>query len=137
MLPKEQWEPGPWHDEPDEENFIDDATGYKCFIWRNRSGSLCGYVGVPESHPLHGKGYDSVAHHMNIRVHGGLTFAGPLKDGSWYFGFDCAHAGDVMPGTIALLKSLDSKSTLECFGDTYKDISFVREEVRRLARQLR
>lgn len=34
-----------------------------------------------------------------IRVHGGVTYAGPLEfvhgvPAGWYFGFDCAHAGD-------------------------------------------
>ena len=38
----------------------------------------------------------------NISVHGGITFAGkhdelkenPFDKDTWYFGFDCAHAGD-------------------------------------------
>jgi hypothetical protein len=31
--------------------------GFDCQIIRHRSGHWCGYVGVPESHPLYGKGY--------------------------------------------------------------------------------
>lgn len=35
---------------------------------------------------------------MQVRVHGGLTFAAEglvgVEGGSWWLGFDCAHAGD-------------------------------------------
>lgn len=29
-----------------------------------------------------------------VLVHGGVTYAGPAKDGGWEFGFDCAHLDD-------------------------------------------
>lgn len=54
---KSTWGPGSWHDEPDKAQWTDEATGLPCLIVRNHSGSLCGYVGVPETHPWHGKGY--------------------------------------------------------------------------------
>jgi hypothetical protein len=55
-LPKSQWGPGPWQDEPDALDWRDEATGYTCAIRRNLalSGALCGYVGVPPGHALHG-----------------------------------------------------------------------------------
>jgi hypothetical protein len=49
------WPPGPWDDEPDRFAFI--AHGYQCLILRDLGGSLCGYVGVPPGHPLHGVDY--------------------------------------------------------------------------------
>lgn len=64
MSDEERWEPtredwmrGPWDDEPDEEDWVDDYTGYRCAIVRNTrvTGTLCGYVGIPPEHPLHGK----------------------------------------------------------------------------------
>lgn len=50
----------PWKAEPDEEVF--EAHGLKCKVRRVTGlGHLCGYVGVPESHPWFGKSYsDSV-----------------------------------------------------------------------------
>jgi hypothetical protein len=54
-LPKSQWGPGPWQDEPDGLDWRDEATGFACAIRRNLTlGSLCGYVGVPPGHALHG-----------------------------------------------------------------------------------
>jgi hypothetical protein len=82
---------GPWDDEPDKAQWIDEATGLDCLIVRNPIGALCGYVGVPENHPWHGKDYsdclrpdcdsdDSWSHYdhspgAGVDVHGGLTFA--------------------------------------------------------------
>lgn len=64
------------------------AHGLPCWV---TSGpvSLLGYVGVPVSHPDHGKEYDAV----EVDVHGGLTFAEKLDDGT-VFGFDVGHYGD-------------------------------------------
>jgi integrase len=111
---KSGWGPGPWQDEPDKEQFADKATGYACLVKRNRFGALCGYVGVPQGHPWHGKGYDDV----EADVHGGLTYAAPCQEGPegetichvpgpgepeplWWLGFDCNHAWDVAPGMDA------------------------------------
>lgn len=51
------WGDGAWNSEPDKIEFRDETTGYPCLIVRNRSGALCGYVGVPPQHPLHGLEY--------------------------------------------------------------------------------
>ena len=63
-------------------------------------GHFCGYVGVMKDHPWYEKHYDEVNSHIN--VHGGLTFSSNVipglnieNKGYWYFGFDCAHAGDI------------------------------------------
>lgn len=55
-LPKSQWGPGPWQDEPDALDWCDEATGYACAIRRTMrvAGTLCGYVGVAPGHALHG-----------------------------------------------------------------------------------
>ena len=75
---------------------------------------LCGYVAVPPGYPLHGVDYEEgcpalggVSPAEVLRVHGGVTFSGEmgyimLGDHWWWFGFDCAHAGDKTadsPGT--------------------------------------
>ena len=115
---KQELPPGPWMDEPDKAQWIHPASGLDCLIVRGPVGSLCGYVGVPALHPWRlRKGYNDVA----CSVHGGLTFdgecqpytdtedftvsichvpeAGRTDDVHWY-GFDCAHLGDLSPGML-------------------------------------
>jgi hypothetical protein len=85
---KGDWGRGPWQSEPDKVQWVDEATGLDCLIVRGPSGALCGYVGVPETHPYHGKDYSSCAlaepcgeawcehsPESAMHVHGGLTFA--------------------------------------------------------------
>lgn len=128
---------GPWSDEPDKVQWIDEATDLDCLIVRNHMGALCGYVGLPPGHSLHGLGYGEIDE--DVDVHGGLTYAAPCQeDGTichvpepgrpadvWWFGFDCAHAGDIVP---------DFRFTFH--GDTYRDIAYVRAECAALAAQL-
>lgn len=56
-LDKKAWGDGPWVDEPDKVQFYDEETGFTCLIVRNHGGALCGYVGVPQTHPLYRKNY--------------------------------------------------------------------------------
>jgi hypothetical protein len=110
---------GPWQDEPDRVEWFDEATGLPCVIVRNHVGVLCGYVGVPRRHLLYGELHGR--HHLalDVRVHGGLTFSGPIPspgdvnsiedatlshvpgpgqlDDVWWFGFSCDQRGDLMP----------------------------------------
>lgn len=66
-----------------------------------------------------------------IDVHGGLTYsgAGHAEYGEnpalWYFGFDCAHSGDLCPAMDRAYQ-----------GDSYRNMSYVRSEVESLAKQL-
>lgn len=69
---------GEWDDEPDKAQWIDETTGLDCLIVRNGVGALCGYVGVPEGHPMYRKHYDEV----DVRAHGGLTFSDMCADAS-------------------------------------------------------
>lgn len=101
---KEALPPGVWHDEPDKAVWIDEATDLDCMINRNRMGALCGYVGVPPEHRLHGIGYSE--HMLDcpkkveseiitgyfscdcneprpeaiFDVHGGLTYSGSCQE---------------------------------------------------------
>ena len=75
---KSAWNRGPWDQEPDKRQWQDEATGLPCLIVRGPAGALCGYVGVPEGHPAHGKDYDDV----EVSCHGGLTFARGCSDHS-------------------------------------------------------
>lgn len=75
-------------------------AGLRCAVTLAREAEhRCGYVRVPPTHPLHGAEFcsDATGH---LRVHGGVNFAEiepctEHEDGQgWWFGFDCAHAGD-------------------------------------------
>lgn len=233
---KESWGVGPWTDEPDKVSWVDEETGLDCMIVRNYGGALCGYVGVPETHPLFGVGYSEESEKLqaalearmneplgenvglgvmlavltdNVKptpetvftVHGGLTFADACHeptpeeydsigeriaartpdaekypDGDsaravdrlvmqatlsypewvrdqmgrrichlpepgrpekvWWFGFDCAHAGDVSPGHNADMKRFVPDAPSVFRGGTYREVAYVENEVRSLARQL-
>lgn len=106
-LDRTRWPSGPWDDEPDRADWIDEKVGLPCLAIRQPIGAWCGYVAVPPRHPWHGLGYDDI----DVRVHGGLTYAGPSyedsspqrigllgeSDDAWWIGFDCGHLGDRAP----------------------------------------
>lgn len=74
---------------------------------------------------------ESLAITLCLRVHGGLTWADNHHacgepDGLWWFGFDCAHAGDLCPGMFSYPHP----------GDVYRDQQYVVAEVQSLAAQL-
>ncbi len=116
---------GPWNDEPDYAKW--EAHGVICEIKRNLSmGNLCGYVTVPEGHPWFGQDYD----YIKADVHGGLTYGAMGKDG-YTVGFDCAHAFDLLPLTAAMGLGDGTRH----YRDTYRDWTFVKDEVERLAAQ--
>jgi hypothetical protein len=131
--------------------WTDEASGLLCCVLRGPVGALNGYVAINRTHPWFGRGYDD---HLPLRcpkieteggscyehspsylvgVHGGLTYAGEGVEGSskgddlWWFGFDCAHAGDFIPGL-----SGDSPGD----GEQVCDLPYVQSECRRLAMQL-
>jgi len=145
---KSSWGPGPWQDEPDKEQWADETTGFACLLKRStHSGSLCGYVGVPEGHPWHGKNWDDV----DADVHGGLTYSGLCQEGPeettichvpapgepeplYWLGFDCAHAWDIMPAMDAQLAGL-GHPPVRCGDEHYRTAAYVRAECASLAQQ--
>ena len=122
----------PWETEPGFSDFIDEDTGYRCYILRHPElKHLCGYVGLPKEHELYGVKNTF----LNLEVHGGVTFTGELKRPykvNYAVGFDCAHAGDYSPYFLPLL------GMNRVIGDeTYKDIDYVTNECKKLAKQLK
>lgn len=69
---------------------------------------------------------------LALRVHGGITYTRDHEpygkpDGLWWFGFDCAHSGDLIPEFFGRLS----------YGnDIYRTQSYVVAECQSLAAQL-
>ncbi len=154
-IDKSGWGEGEFQNEPDKLEWVDEATGYPCLIVRqHRHGALCGYVGVTEIHPWFGINYNQsfsgdeddydTTPELLINVHGGLTYSDfcqennkehavchtstSQEDRVFWFGFDCVHWGDLSPAYGRFMP----KST----GDIYRNIEYVKREVRSLAQQL-
>jgi hypothetical protein len=145
FVDRSRWPSGPWDGEPDRVDWVEPWSGYPCFVKRGPLGAWCGYVGVPPGHRHHGADYDDVP----VDVHHGLTYAAPCEpdddrshverichvpapgepDDVWWFGFDCAHYTDVVPGMVA--NGFDWGP--EAF---YKTVDYARSSTAGLARQL-
>lgn len=128
----------PWEHEPDNEEWVHDLTGYRCWIWRHtKHGHLNGYVAIPKGHPLHGHSYDKVDSDW-VDAHGGLTYSDEDKEtGEWVFGFDCSHAGDFSPKLVATLMEYTKTDISYHMRDTYRTFEWVKEQVVDLASQLK
>lgn len=129
----------PWITEPHQVTWTDEETNLPCVILRHEMGFLCGYVGIPQDHPMFGL---TLKECKNIfRIHGGITECRYLSNeevlttwenyhqskhylDAWFFSFDCGHYGDFIPGREDI-----------SFG-IYRDIKFVKEQCKLLARQL-
>ena len=122
--------------EPDKLTFT--YKGLPCVLLKHPSmRHWCGYVGVPKDHPLYDKDNDDELV-MSLDAHGGITWTGLGKKLSslckpkyWYIGFDCAHAGDYVPGVYERdgIKSGEK--------NIYRDILYVKNECIKLAKQLK
>jgi hypothetical protein len=124
--PKTEWQEGEWHDEPDNLEWVDEATGYSCWASRNMVfGYWCAYVNVPRTHDVYGEYFRDI----KVKVHGGVSFTGLTQKGAYYrIGFDCMQETDIAPNPIFY----------ETFpNSTYKNLSFVKNECTSLARQLK
>lgn len=136
---------GEWVEEPDEITFT--HCGYECHIQRVLGfeisghafgGHLCGYVILPDGHPLIEKDID-----VDYDVHGGITYNSKMN-GKNFLGFDCAHSFDTVPSMSEQRK----KTKLDCiekfphiktsaiFQESYKTVSFVIDQLKQLAEQV-
>ena len=205
---KEKWIDGPWKQEPDRIEWK--HNGMNCLAQRAPvTGSWCGYVGLPKSHPLYGFFYGECTigceppretdwefltkeaeeeggtlranvnrsfadlkksrlldnpprcHSYNhspeavLDVHGGITYAASCEDNEvichkaapgeddnlWWFGFDCAHSGDLSPKMNSLHRMIPELGTnwgnwLNDW-EKYRDVNYIREETNHLAGQLK
>ena len=165
-IDKSTWDDGPWKSEPDKKQWTDPDTGLWCLVMRGPMGDLCGYVGVPATHPFSGVGYSSKAPEMDcgdmchkdgdyhcectpgwiIEVHGGLTFSGSwieevssdIPFTTHWFGFDCGHGGDYLPALYPDPKlRAEMKAKFSDGHEIYRDLAYVEAQVTSLAKQLK
>jgi hypothetical protein len=162
FIDKTAWGGGLWQDEPDKVQWTDGATGLVCLARRGPLGSWCGYVGIAPDHPLFeveystcptmcGADYCEHRPETALDVHGGITYSDACQeteqpygichipepgqpDHVWWFGFDCAHAGDLVPGLFVDIRAY--LPLLKPGSDIYRDLAYVQAECRRLAAQL-
>lgn len=72
--------------------------GMTCVVIHGVFDAPCGYVKIPEGHPLYKVNYFDYPDHVRLYVHEGITFSGEL-DGlqGWYVGFNTVHFEDFDP----------------------------------------
>jgi hypothetical protein len=158
---KQSWGDGPWLAEPDKVQYPDAKTGYPVIITRHESfGNLCGYVGVQEGHPLFGKSYDEVwGMGIYLPGHGDVNFADRCQIGVneatgichvpapgesdvvWWYGFDCAHGGDLCPKMEARYRTMPAMQAITArYGPgrgVYRDLEYVKACCADLAQALK
>ena len=136
------WGDGPWNQEPDRVEWIDN-TGLSCLVERyGRLGTLNGYVGVDSTHPLFQKDYHNWR--GDFRAHGGITWASFFnkEDAShfvehnkkirlWWIGFDCSHGFDCIP-----LYQNKFFGGIGADIQNYRSLSYVKKECLFLAKQI-
>lgn len=144
----EAWGLGEWVEEADYCEF--DHKGYvgivKRVYYKHGNGPIelghfCGYVVIPKGHPWHGKDYGN----LDCEVHGGLTYHESLQHFDYVIGFDCAHSGDICPGTAKIMqqsrKSIEERfpelnlHKTKLWEESYKNMDFVKEEIKKLVDQ--
>lgn len=161
---KSGWGEGPWQDEPDKEQWQDEATGLACLIVRHStSGHLCGYVGVDDSHPLHGKEYmeclkpgcdhEGYCDHDGrvegmLDAHGGVTFSAACDEEGDESRSVCHVAGPGEPEPLWWFGFDAAHAGDRCPGtdalmryrgpvcDEYRTVGYMKGECADLARQL-
>jgi hypothetical protein len=140
FIDKTTWPRGEWDNEPDFLQDIEKETGYTYFISRIDLGNLCGYVILPKNHIVFENHYDDEIF-QDIDVHGGLTYSehdhrdieANEENPLWILGFDCAHSGDLMPGSpyLQIVPEYEKR-----FGRNYRNLDYVIKECKSLAKQL-
>ena len=133
-IDRTDWPAGPWDNEPDQSTWTDPATGLTCVALRRPRGHWCGYVGLPKTHPLHGKDDPP-----ELDVHGGISFTDHLKDQDpdlWWIGFDCCHAWDFSPSDLLYAARWGGSLFAVCETAQYRTLEYVKAECARLAKQL-
>jgi hypothetical protein len=157
------WGKGLWDGEPDREQWSDSMTGYPCLAIRCDLGMWAGYVGVYPEHPAFGQEIDDLPgvnfwcytdeHHFiepwPVDPNAVVNVDDPkesilqvvrMPDYLWFFGFDFAHAGDIIPSVVVAManvqRSLNRTALDKAFKSTYKDLAYVKKTCETVAIEL-
>lgn len=160
-IDKSQWPDGPWQTEPDRVDWV--HAGYACMILRHpKYGSLCGYVGVDNTHPLYEKQWTDGGF-PSFEVHYGVNYTAKCSESVchaplpgmpadvWWLGFDCNHGYDLAPAMIRVMEEVRKQIASmkwpeetpeiavaeELFMERYRDVEYVKRGCEGLADQLR
>ena len=143
--PRSAWGPGPWQEEPDFVEWRADGSPYPLLILRGTFGALCGYVGVPPAHTLHGR-LLPLDDFSWSSPSGELLQATGEPPEHWWLGFDCGHHHHLSPGREAafrLLREMAGKSLVASTDNTgfaperrYVDLEACRRRTEALAHEL-
>lgn len=111
-----------------------DICIYHCRLKRQWGGYWCGYVQIPNEHPLYGEKCD------NINVHGGITYHDIDIERNYWIGFDCSHMNDISPHSELTIQHM-TKIVNDCyffeyFNKTYKTYEYAKSELEKLVFQL-
>jgi hypothetical protein len=112
---KSTWPDGPWMSEPDRVDFH--HVGLPCLLLRHwELGNWTCYVGVPPGHPLYGLNYQQLQGRVDAprsicysnKCFGTICHvpAPGESDDIWWFGFDFAHASDLVPALLCITPGL-------------------------------
>lgn len=127
-----------------------DVTLHGLIVRSPYMGNLNGYIGVPKGNIFYeGELYSRDSSVFdNLRVHGGITFSDygsnmkkichfkSMREEYWYIGFDCGHAGDLVPRFVNLNSEIPGLNLNPSFMGTYKDMKYVEKQIRRLGQQV-
>jgi len=144
---------GPWRDEPDKTQWIDETSDLDCLAVRAHHGAWCGYVGVPLGHPWFGKDRHDMEN-VEVEVYDEISYGAfcdeelgvchvpepGRSDHVWWIGFSCMTSQDILPIFDQLQPDyrVRGRSWMEVkagHGATYKPLAFVIDEVTQLAGQ--
>lgn len=118
-------------------------AGLDCRVYFAKMGEIkchrCGYVRVLEKHPLFNVHYNDFGNHIDIDVHGGVTFSGKFKDDEkgWWIGFDCAHLGDRRHPDLEEWENERGMNIGIDWNAQFRDLDYVVKETNKLADALR
>jgi hypothetical protein len=105
-----------------------------------------GFVGVPDNHLFYDKNIDELLLHQELldfffSIHGGVCSAGRLPakykeytKNLWWVGMETSHGNDLMP--LLKLDLIEADMSKMLSNQTYKDLSFIRKEINKMAKYL-
>jgi hypothetical protein len=165
LIDRRAWHPGPWDKEPEDRvQWSDEATGLPCMLLRTPVGAWAGYVGVEPGHPLYGVDEHELPGHKGVNYHNytnELHYIAPdppseqaideehpeaiidiirLPMQLWFFGFDAAHGGDLIPGLDALnFGGIDNRRALSLYErqESYRTAAYMQAQCAELAMALK